>query len=1019
MVTISTEENYESSQKDVSKASPSPPPPSSSSSSIVNQSKVIQSQPQSSKSNQSFWLKVKTKMNSSSLTPSCPRSISPDARKSPETVSNNDRRRVQSISFVIGSETENGSQSSLTTLNSPPSVNSQQNSRIPNVKVQFSKDSADSLISERNNLERNIVVKDKAEFLDKMIDLFNGSNGLNQSRSLIEPSMELNNNFEMKLAQNRGHNENHLVNSNNNNNNHHHHHHHHHQNQNEPNDYIQSSNVNYKNANLINNNTEFNHHHNGYGVNVTQQINRINSNPLKTSPSSVSFGQSNNHYSYNNSSSSNNNNNNNNYNLNSNHHMLSQPYHFYAYHHYQHNLYNHNQHHHQLQNLNQHQFDTIGAGNHHLGDEIDPNLDPIDGIVALLSTIYCKILVVIGLCFPIAEVISHRIPISWYEGFYLYLYMGSILFLIFVYIFLLNRKRKPFEKFRRLLSKSIVWKKKSSIRSKPHDSQDINGVENPDERKSELNQRQQQWEKTDNSIDEEHYEFDPTQQPQCGSFYLRVGAVAFGVGSMIYSGLEFGQFFEIESKEHCYSFIYGFTPSSHMIFTFIQLYFIFMNSRVLIARHKLIARFGLMHMIATNICVWLHVLIQETKHQIMVMVQLNSTNEMIGVDLTQAWDHVDDVVEEMSEDYLDSVGSYPVVHRTKISPTKFFNTNNHSNHENLSNIDVHGLSTLLVPTATNKLHRAIRSLNDHYITHGHCRRSNVIGELVTDASQFLFPCTIEYSLICAAILYIMWKNISQINDHNRINISSKVAQCNRMTTFGHHKHHYQVDCAKAHKGLFTGIFLMVMCIISLILFFVFIKKHQYRNLAVLQAHIVELIIYCITAIASLIALFQVRELNYNRNRGVELDNILLIIAQSGLCIFTMFSIIGAQFINQQQNTRLVLINAFACLIQALLQSIFILDASKRKAITIDQVRRKPGREMVTFLLVCNFSMWAINTLETRRADSNPVQMSFYGFWAWTIITHVTTPLTIFYRFHSTVSLCEIWKSTYKIKSEFM
>ena len=119
----------------------------------------------------------------------------------------------------------------------------------------------------------------------------------------------------------------------------------------------------------------------------------------------------------------------------------------------------------------------------------------------------------------------------------------------------------------------------------------------------------------------------------------------------------------------------------------------------------------------------------------------------------------------------------------------------------------------------------------------------------------------------------------------------------------------------------------------------------------------------------------------------------------------MFSIIGAQFISQLQNTRLVLINAFACLIQSTLQSVFILDASKRKASTADQVlnclkyisrvkfgnnsraffppynvkvRRKPGREMVTFLLVCNFSMWAINTLETRRAESNPVQMSFYG-----------------------------------------
>lgn len=107
------------------------------------------------------------------------------------------------------------------------------------------------------------------------------------------------------------------------------------------------------------------------------------------------------------------------------------------------------------------------------------------------------------------------------------------------------------------------------------------------------NTNQQQYEFDTNSIDEEYYEFDPsTQQAQCGSFYLRVGAVAFGVGSMIYSGLEFGQFFELESKEHCYSFIYGFTPSSHMIFTFIQLYFIFMNSRVLIARHKLIGKFS-------------------------------------------------------------------------------------------------------------------------------------------------------------------------------------------------------------------------------------------------------------------------------------------------------------------------------------------------------------------------------------------------------------------------------------------
>lgn len=34
-------------------------------------------------------------------------------------------------------------------------------------------------------------------------------------------------------------------------------------------------------------------------------------------------------------------------------------------------------------------------------------------------------------------------------------------------------------------------------------------------------------------------------------------------------------------------------------------------------RHKIIARFGLMHMIGTNLSVWLNVLIQETKHEIL------------------------------------------------------------------------------------------------------------------------------------------------------------------------------------------------------------------------------------------------------------------------------------------------------------------------------------------------------------------------------------------------------------------
>lgn len=163
---------------------------------------------------------------------------------------------------------------------------------------------------------------------------------------------------------------------------------------------------------------------------------------------------------------------------------------------------------------------------------------------------------------------------------------------------------------------------------------------------------------------------------------------------------------------------------------------------------------------------------------------------------------------------------------------------------------------------------------------------------------------------------------------------------------------------------------------------------------------------------------QVRQLKFDGLRNLELDNILLVGAQTGTFIYSTFTIISGHF-TEENNTILVLITASASLVQTFCQTVFILDASRRSCVTPDQIRKKPGREIVTFLLVSNLAMWAINTLEKSRADSHPIQLHFYGLWAWTIITHVSMPLAIFYRFHSTVCLCEIWKRSYKIKPSYM
>ncbi|XP_011868215.1 PREDICTED: otopetrin-2-like isoform X3 [Vollenhovia emeryi] len=557
-----------------------------------------------------------------------------------------------------------------------------------------------------------------------------------------------------------------------------------------------------------------------------------------------------------------------------------------------------------------------------------------DALATTLSALYGKLLVVMGIAFPMAEVISTYIPPSFYEAFYLYLYFGSMIFLVYMYAMLF-----------------------SDNKTKPKKQKDVCDLDSS---------RSSSGAGGDSDALETGYPHVNAVRPvqHYGSFYLRMGAVAFGIGSMIYSGLEFGQYFELEQNTKCHNIMLALTPATRMAFIFIQMYFIFLNNEQMkVYRHRVVARFGLMHMIGTNLSVWLNVLVQETKHEILTFY--NPENNSLRIS--------------------HRLGSKGGLHLG-------------------GHIHAHHGEHVRLPRGLKGPHHMFE-----------CRRTNIMGSLVQDASPFLFPCTIEYSLICAAILYVMWKNISKVGFTQP---ATPPGSRHHAHAYRKSPHHYSVDCARAHKGLFVGILILVLTIISLILFFVLISRPELVSLAVTEVNVCELTLYGMSTLATLIGMFQMRKLRYDGGRNLELDNILLVAAQTGMFIYSTFTIIGGHF-TLQKHTVLVLVTALASVVQTTCQTIFILDASRRTVATAEQIRRKPGREIVTFLLVTNLAMWAINTLEKSRAESHPVQLHFYGLWAWTIITHVSMPLAIFYRFHSTVCLCEVWKRAYKVKPTYM
>ncbi|XP_034238334.1 proton channel OtopLc-like [Thrips palmi] len=550
--------------------------------------------------------------------------------------------------------------------------------------------------------------------------------------------------------------------------------------------------------------------------------------------------------------------------------------------------------------------------------KVTPKFD--DTITVYLSAMYAKLLVVLGISFPILETI--RSDGKYYQGFYLYLYIGTFVFLSFMYGNMLKKR-------------AVVFVVNTYRRKESHPRPSIDSTA------------------MGRLGSNKHY----------GSFYLRLGAIAFGIGSMVFSGLEFGQFFELTAE--CRWATQALTPAARMVLTLVQMQFIFLNNREMdMMRHKVAAQFGLMHMIATNLCEWLTVIIEEAKHEI----------------------------EHLHHSFNGSGG--------------------HGGH------GVHGGHSAHGHGATGH-HRAVRDGHDD-AANGTCvTPTDILGTLVRNASPFLFPCTVEYSLICAVVLFEMWKNTHK-GGHGHGHSHHSPARDSAVSTqeLGGHgvrsANHLSVDCTKAHKGLFAGIVVVVLTIICLVLYFVLKEAEGFEASGRLVVSVCELSLNIITTIAVLSAFYEVRSLKYlSKHGGLGLDNTLLVMAQVGVFLYNLFSVLGygAQAINVRQ-----LVTEIIGLMQAICQTIFVLDSTRRRCSCPREYRRKPGRQMVTFLLVSNMAMWLVNTLEKSQASARPLLFDFYGKWTWTLIVHISMPLAIFYRFHSTICLFEIWKCCYKLKN---
>ncbi|XP_049280795.1 proton channel OtopLc-like isoform X5 [Anopheles funestus] len=788
------------------------------------------------------------------------------------------------------------------------------------------------------------------------------------------------------------------------------------------------------------------------------------------------------------------------------------------------------------------------------------------------SLVYAMLLIVVCVAYVISDVTTHRLPVIYYEGFFTYLYGASILFLLYVFCFLLQessccngkpkppKEKKPKKEKKSKKNADVEAGKEGKDGKETGAAKDGAGKSAKEEAKGKgsSTKASSYQEATPNpeAAMSPRFKRKTTQDPAHGSFFLRVGAIAFGLGTMIYTGLEFGSFFEIPFTSPCHQILRGVNPLLQMIFTFMQMYFIFMNARLNIHRFKVLARFGLMHIVATNICVWIRTLVLESLKEITAYHQrrgpepedsvilenirqhtLRNAGMVMGTDLGPSgdteWEPLnvnvnaqEDLLSQDASSVLSKIvqgtahtiteaattlvtaatststaaPTTTTMSSTSTSTTTASTTSTSTTSttpawiepnsglvtttsttargllERLRDVVAtettttyetqsdqfgsgHTLSTANAANATTATPLAGSSFLDSFMDHVNylqrnssldqtyesldslfpsafiatstavstnatavsCGRVNIMGTIVQDSAPYLYPFIIEYSLIGAAVIYVMWKHIGRypkFTNEEDLEHRLEVMLSRRAVVMAQQARTGRVDCVGASKGLFFGLLLLVGSLICLILFFVLVRHPQLSLLAIYLADVSHCALMVLAIFAIIIGFIRVQNLKFRCEEQSNLNDILLRISAFGLFVYSTFSVIaGSLNAFESEPNLLVMVTGIVAVVQVVIQLLFIADVSRRRVHLPEHDRIKPGRQIVTFLLICNISMFAIYTFEAQKVFANPVQLDFYGFIAWSLIQRVTLPLCIFHRFHSAVTLAEVWKTTYKARLE--
>jgi hypothetical protein len=148
---------------------------------------------------------------------------------------------------------------------------------------------------------------------------------------------------------------------------------------------------------------------------------------------------------------------------------------------------------------------------------------------------------------------------------------------------------------------------------------------------------------------------------------------------------------------------------------------------------------------------------------------------------------------------------------------------------------------------------------------------------------------------------------------------------------------------------------------------------------------------------------------YNYNNYLK-----VIVGLAGVYTFSFYSVLAILdngLFSEIENLSLSI--HLLSIVESTLQSGLLINCSKMYTKDALNKKKKPARSFITLLLLIDVSLWLTGTLSIKKYEMNSIQLDYYNIVFWSIVSSISTPLAIFFRFHASVCLSDVWKTLYE------